>query len=195
MTGELGSVRRSLDLKIDSPSPLGARARRISSFELRTLLAMAASFLVAFGLGVVLPRWWPAAELNGPTVAVLPGTASLPGAVSQPYLDPTRPAISDANLRHDAFKPVANVRLVVDSPAGDSTPVGELPLYEVSGSVEEWLAAEAPALPKELLKSLEDRGHQIKRHVQYVPVQLEDGRQGIVPVENYQITPVSQRAY
>jgi hypothetical protein len=198
LAGELGNARRSLDLsaapsdsgQIDRAGETAVSARnRFGPFELQTLLAMAASFLVAFALGVVLPRWWPQANLHGPAVAELPTKGSGPG------VDKARPAIAGGNRRHDTFRPVANVQLVVDGPTGESTQVGELPMYEMPGSIEQWLAESAPALSPDVIQSLKERGHEIKRHVQYVPVQLEDGRQGIVPVENYQITPVSQRAY
>lgn len=195
---ELGSPRHSLSRSgdrcgpgnIDRAGNLPARAPKTSGpFELQTLLAMAASFLVAFALGVLLPRWWPNVSPNGPAMAELPGKAIQPGG------DSVHPAIAHGNSRHDTFKPVANVQLVVDGPEGESTQVGELPLYEMAGSIEDWLAGAAPALSPAVVESLEERGHQIERHVQYVPVQLEDGRQGIVPVENYQITPISHRVY
>lgn len=186
---ELGGVRRTLDLNAQSDGPptafvtSGSHSRprpRMGPFELRTLAAMAASFLVAFALGAGLPRWRPAAEAERPTIAAT---------------GPIKQATSGVNPRHATYKPVGNVQLVVDGPAGDSTAVGELPVYELPGSMEDWLANERPALPSEVLQSLTERGHRVQRQVQYLPVQLEDGRQGIVPVEGYQITPVGQRVY
>jgi hypothetical protein len=195
LAGELVSTRRSLDLSDDSGNAPGIELGsgdtsrpplRLGPFEAKTLLAMAASFLVAFGLGVALPRVWPLMQPDATVIAGLPAGPSDPGVADGN--SPT-PSGAGANPRHDAFKPVANVRLVVDGPGGDSTSVGEVPMYELPGSVEQWLVNQRPALSREVLQTLKDRGHQVERNLEYVPVQLEDGRQGIVPVEGYQIGP------
>src|SRR5688572_24516808 len=59
---EFGSIRRSLDMrggcdgKAGKPTPVHPAQ---SGFDVRTLLAVAASFLVAFALGVFVPRYLP----------------------------------------------------------------------------------------------------------------------------------------
>jgi hypothetical protein len=52
-----------------------------------------------------------------------------------------------------------------------------------------------PAISDRVLRSLQSRGHRINRQQEYIPIVLEDGRQIIVPVEEYHITPVSSRSY
>jgi hypothetical protein len=65
----------------------------------------------------------------------------------------------------------------------------------MSAETADWLRADLPAIPTEWVRELERRGHRIEREQQYVPLLLEDGRQVIVPVEGYQITPAARRPY
>jgi hypothetical protein len=46
-----------------------------------------------------------------------------------------------------------------------------------------------------LIRELERRGHRIERQQEYVPLQLEDGRQVIIPVEGYQFMPAARQPY
>jgi hypothetical protein len=108
-------------------------------------------------------------------------------------------ADSSGSLRHQALRPpgdeIGNLRLVMDG-AGDGSPqAGKIPVYEIDSSVEQYLERDRPALPPELVQMLEQRGHDVQRQQQYIPVQLDDGRQIIVPIDGYQITPVGRRVY
>jgi hypothetical protein len=46
-----------------------------------------------------------------------------------------------------------------------------------------------------VIDELQRRGHKVERQEQFVPVELGDGRKAVIPIEQYQITPVSRRAY
>ncbi|HEX5102535.1 MAG TPA: hypothetical protein VFV87_01910 [Pirellulaceae bacterium] len=192
LTGELRGVRRSLHWSDDGGSSpqetpqvalVRQSPRNLRQFELRTLLAMAASFIVALGLGIVAPKWFSTGTSQPPSIADVPSDSPGGGVVASPH------------LRRESFKPIGNVQLVVDGPSGESTNMGNLPIYEHSEPLEEVLSNERPALPLEVLRSLNELGHQVERSVEYVPVQLQDGRRGYVPVEGYQITPAGRRSY
>ena len=192
LAGEISGVRCGMTLGDDgadapvNPAPTAglAKTSRPRSFRLTTLLAMAASFLVAFGLGIALPRWLPPRGQQ-PVVA---GAAGVSPAVTSVATNSNQP-------RHESFKPIGNVHFVVDGPGGDSTSVGNVPIFEGPGSVDQWLANERPALSPELLQTLQQRGHQVERQIEYVTMQLDDGRQVIVPVERYQIRPANRLPY
>ena len=195
LAGEISGVRRGMSLcEDDAQSPLNAPAvaaapiRNSRPFRLTTILAMAASFLVAFGLGLAMPRWFPgrpgqlAPVGSSPDVTtVATNTDHESGGVNQ--------------IRHASYKPIGNLQLVVDGPGGVSTPVGDVPVYDGQGSAAEWLNDQRPALSPEVLQTLQDRGHKIDRQIEYVPVRLEDGRDVIVPIERYQIRLPSKRPY
>ena len=43
--------------------------------------------------------------------------------------------------------------------------------------------------------ALERLGHRVEEHRQFIPVELRDGRQMVVPVDDIEFVPVSTRAY
>jgi hypothetical protein len=66
-------------------------------------------------------------------------------------------------------------------------------VYEVGQDVTQFLAAEKPALGPEMMELLRQHGYDVRHEQQYFPAPLDDGRQIIVPVDGYQLTPVSRR--
>jgi hypothetical protein len=183
---EIGGVRRGLRLSDDEKAetrPVSLPKRR---FHVPTLLAIAASFVIAFGLGVSGPQFFR----PGPQENPLAGNNQQSGS-----------AIASANgtdqdgVRHQVFRPIGNVKLVMDGPGGESAEAAEVPVYEVGQYLEQFLSERQPAVSPELVQLLRQSGHEVERQQQLMPAQLEDGRQIIVPIERYQITPVSRRAY
>jgi len=179
LTGELGGMRRTFDFETQSPAEFKPPARPKKGLNVGTFLAVAASFLLAFGLGVVAPRFFFRAPQESP------GT----GNISMPV------ASDDRQLpRHQSLRPIGNVRLVMDGQSGDGSQAGELPVYE-GEDLDQLLRQQQPALAPELVDLLRQRGHSVEQQRQLVPVQLDDGRQLVVPIEGYQITPVRHRSY
>jgi hypothetical protein len=76
---------------------------------------------------------------------------------------------------------------------GSATETGQVPVYEVDNDWQRALAADQPAIGPELIDLLRQRGYEVKHEQQFLPAPLEDGRQIIVPVEGYRITPVGIR--
>jgi hypothetical protein len=173
---ELGGLRRSLDLR---PAP----AARVATWGgglpgLHTLLAMAASFAVAFGLGIALPGIWrPVGQEPAPG-----------GNLKQGGL------VSAEGAGHPMQRPIGNVRVVVNGAGGQPADSGEVPVFEIGQSFDEYLEQSQPGLDPYVLQWLRQQGHQIEMQQQYIPGQLEDGRPIYVPVEQYKITPV-KRSY
>jgi hypothetical protein len=181
--GELSAIRQSGELA-EQPvaSVVVAPRKAVEPARWKLLLAMSASFLVAFILGVTLPSLWrPVSDsrLAGPEIPVKPMDAA-----------------SAAPLPDGLVRTVGNARLVFDGPSGTQSPAGDVPILEMAENAgSTWLTQHEPTLPEELIDELERRGHRVEWRQQYVPVNLEDGREGVIPVESYQITPVSRRAY
>jgi len=179
--GELVAIRHRGQMAEQPAAPVMLASRTgVDPARWKLLLAMSASFLVAFILGVTLPALWQPATRPG-------GTAVAIGSL------PTQPGTSTP----DGFpRNIGNARLVFDGPSGTQSPGGEVQIYEVPDDASSsWLTQPEPALSLELINELKRRGHRVERQEQYVPVSLEDGREGMIPVESYQITPVSRRAY
>lgn len=194
LTGELTAVRRGLDLDNESGSGVPGKGNahwsqghlRRPPLEFGTLLAVAASFLVALAIGVAAPgiwsQWTQEPSLAGNNESQNP---SLVGGLS-----PHR-----GSMRHEALKPIGNLRLVMDGLDDEGSQSGQVPVYEVEQGLEQFLTQAPSALAPELVELLQERGHDVQMQQQYMLVELDDGRQVIVPVEGYQITPVGRRAY
>ncbi len=187
LAGELGVIRRRLDLREEQaaettpqkqPRWFNPRVWR----QMPTLLAMAASFLTVFALGIVAPRFFSPlmqdGRAGGNFIARTPTTGD----------GDTEPAV-----RHQTLRPIGNLKLVMDGAGGEKLQAGQVPVYEVGQDVEQFLSANQPALGPELIELLRQHGFDVQHEQRYVPAPLDDGRQIIVPVDGYQITPVSRR--
>ena len=148
-------------------------------------LATAASFLIAFGLAWMIRE--PKVDLSGvgeagsmpPSIAALAGANS---AARQP-VNAGGPAPWDA------------LRLVVDDgPNGREQEIA-LPVVETASAGDLRRDLERPAIPPAIRDALERMGHRVHERRQLVPVELRDGRQAVVPVDDIEFTPVSARAY
>lgn len=155
-----------------SPTPdcTPARAPRWKT-ALGWVGALAAGFLLALPLGPWLTRWTgkpkaqPVAQHDGP-VAPSPDKASL---ASSPR----------------AREPLGNVSLV----AGGREV--QVPLFALDDRAESLWSEQA--LPDELLEFLRAQGHQVQHLPQVVPMELDDGRQVLLPIDRYRIEPVHYR--
>jgi hypothetical protein len=180
---ELGDVRRHLDARENRPVTGDAVPRTSTAWDkVQILLAVAASFLVAFTLGLAVPKIYPLLQegagggnMNGQSPVVLTD-----GRDSE-------------EAPHEAVRYVGDVRLLVNGSADGSEEAGRVPVYEVGRDVAQFLTGEASALGPEMLELLRQNGFEVRHDQQYFPAPLEDGRQIIVPVEGFQITPVSRR--
>jgi hypothetical protein len=185
--GELKSIGRSGDWPAKpaaAPDP-PARHGAFSFARWRALapLAIAAGLLLAFGLGLAAPKFFSPAAKEGVLAGnQLAGQAVVPKDQQQAALP-----------RHEVFRPIGNLRLVMDSADGSATEAGQVPVYEVDSDWQRALAADQPTFAPELIDLLRQRGYEVRHEQQFLPAPLEDGRQIIVPVEGYQITPVGMR--
>jgi hypothetical protein len=188
LAGELGALRRSMEVSTAKPSPIPpAPTAPPLGLGARTWLAMAASVVLAFGLGVSLPDVWRGISQEPPAAgnSLAPGNVAALGGWSGPAAD---------GVRHQAFRPVGNVRLVVDDAKGEPAIADEVPVYEIDQDLTEYVQHSQPAIDPAVLEWLQQRGHQIEVEMQYIPGRLEDGRPMYLPVEQYKITPV-KRSY
>jgi len=178
---DVGSIRRSLDLRGESAAAKKSPRTTTVWDKAQVLLAIAASFLIAFGLGLAAPKivsWAQERVGNGNIYAggAVTTTDNPPGGVP-----------------HEVLRYVGDVRLLVEGAANDTQEAGRVPVYEVGQDVTQFLAAEKPALGPGMMELLRQHGYDVRHEQQYFPAPLDDGRQIIVPVDGYQLTPVSRR--
>ncbi len=100
---------------------------------------------------------------------------------------------ADKAAGHNAFpshaNPLDTVRLVMDDGTNGAREV-EVP-FEATSADDAWLTNRQPIVPRELRQALERMGHHVDERRQFLPVQLNDGRQLVVPVDQVEFTPVS----
>jgi hypothetical protein len=81
--------------------------------------------------------------------------------------------------------------------AGDSNRVGQIELPAVAADRIDpaWLGAQRSAIPDELRRAIEQAGHRVQRRAELWPIELEDGRRLVVPVEQVDVHYRPRLAY
>lgn len=161
-------------------------------------LAMAASFLVSFALGLWARGGW----LNSSSDDSQPAPANMPANMiaKQDLIDRLR---QESTSREAPQAPVRStrpqeslgqVRLVVDGPNGRSDEI-ELPVVEGIAADADFVQSPPAALPLEVQRVLERMGARVQQQRELVPLRMQDGRRLIVPVDKVEVHPVGNRAY
>ena len=146
------------------------------------LMAMAASMLVAFGLGIALNRSY-APNLD-------PGQSSTFVQNEEPA--PSFPQAPVMRNMPDAAG--ENVRLVVDGDEHGSR-LMDVPLLDDPDLLESFPFRHQSAIPADVLQQLEQTGHRVEHQRRLAPVELPDGRRLLVPVEDVKIVPIKRQMY
>src|SRR4051812_3952845 len=128
------------------------------------LLAIAASFLLAFGLGIAAPSILhfatQEAQRSGNYLTQEPGTNGVPDA-SQPG------AASSRLTEDDEPRYVGDVQLVFDGERPTSPEAGRVPVYDVGRNVNSYLSHESPALTPEMIDLVRQLGFDVRHELQY----------------------------
>lgn len=156
-------------------------------------LAMAASFFVAFALGIVLRGAWQGrhADLTTPTAGNSDQTFA--NVLAEHQAQARAKAALDSEL-HDSDLAAAD-----DPAAGDGFPLDDateiwLPVDLVNA--DEGLDGNvSPAVPRPVLESLKRLGHQVQTHRSLWPVDLTNGQRALVPVDEVEIRYVGNEYY
>lgn len=162
--------------------PVGEEARSVprrSSPWLRsagTLLAMAASFVAALGLGIwARPLWRPHGDEPSTALVRVPEAGG-----------------SDATGRPSPWRMVT-----LSVPNGDqrTSQSIRLPAMERDRLDESWLNSLPGPLSSDVLQMLRQTGHQVEHSRELLPVPLQDGRKLVIPIDQIEVRPVGNRAY
>ena len=179
---EFAAIRRAEQDVSFVPPPMEVKRThpRRNWFAAGSVLCAAASLVLAFGLGIFTHgRLFAPRSMDG--IATSPSSR---GAL-KPEVSPTAPVEKDG---------IDHVRLVIDRGEGLSPQEIVVSLQNATESGSDFVPTE-PAISDSVLRSLQLRGHKINRQQEYIPIDLQDGRQVILPVEQYRIAPVSSRSY
>jgi hypothetical protein len=183
-----GDVPASQELASREQAFVVGRRAQQRGFAVHRLgwLAIAASFIVAFTLGVAARGLWPAASLSDQAekiVAVQPekAIAAQPEkmvAAAGNSTDATAAASNTPSTKWQALK------VTIPAADGQKEQIVEVPLVKTnSQELQSMLAQQKPVLSDTALQTLESTGHEVEQHRAYYPVQLEDGTQAVLPMD------------
>jgi hypothetical protein len=141
------------------------------SQSMSRIVTSAVALLLAFGLGGMTGRNWP--------------QASLPVAKVPAPVEPTVPPAEDADA------PVTAVPVAFRYGDGTtSEPVSTPVIESTSPQAQAWLQA-SQGVPERVREMLRQQGQKLTERQEWVEIQLEDGRRGYMPVQEWVVAPVS----
>ena len=173
--------RRELKVVAREPAlsgPVSAPSSRrgvASRFSWSTSLAMAASFLLAFALGSAWRGLEPAG-LTGPGAKDLAGQSTRMEQPTESSLPPNEQG------SQDGFE---TLTLAVTGPSGVEhiqAPVVAVDRYDPS-----WFEGQPSRFPAEMIQKLRRAGHRVEQYRELVPVDLDDGRKLVLPVDQVEV--------
>ena len=94
--------------------------------------------------------------------------------------------------------PESNLEMIRVLLAGDTPGTFrevDLPLVEATDDGSALLADRPSFIPHQVRRTLERMGHEVQEQWQLVPVQLSDGREAVVPVDDVHVRFVGQKTY
>jgi len=176
---EFGLLARPPAIRPTEQGASASASRRSRSWgRVGTLLAMAASFLVALWLGTRLRDALQPHDLQPRRVE----TASSPPEKSLP--EPEQPS-----------SPWRSVTLAADGGPGAAQSTIRLPAVERDNLDQAWLQDLPQALPADMLEALKKSGHNVHQQRRLVPFRMDDGRRLVVPVDQVEVNYVGNPAY
>ncbi len=151
------------------------------------LLAMAASFLVALYLGLLLRGvQGPGNPPARPPIDAIAGM----GAVAKPAQESLQPESVQPDVLLQGETPESPWRMVTlattEGPHGKSESI-RLPAVERDSIDEDWLAGVPAAMPADVLRALERTGHKVHQRRELLPLRMKDGRRLVVPVDQVDV--------
>ena len=163
--------------------PIGTLATRTA-----TALAMAASFIVALWLG------WAVQDL-GHTIRVPgPGPAEIAESLPAPEVPADVRSLAQTPPQRSSSPsgPWQMVTLSADGSNGQSGRTIDLPACEQQRLDSGWTESLPSALPLDVLESLRRTGYRVRQHRELLPMEMNDGRRLVVPVEEVEVEYAGQ---
>jgi hypothetical protein len=184
--GELThTMRKPAELPTLGAPPPSPKKRKKPLGTMGTVMAMAASFLLALGLGGWMLHEPPPGRFGAPGANMLADNNGPREVTPHPGVSP---AVGETMRQPQtaASAPWQMVRLQAPGLTGDDEPL-QLPALPRDRLDEDFLKTVPNPLPEDVLRAFERTGHEVRMHRELVPVQLKDGRQLIVPIDQVDV--------
>ena len=176
------------------PTPRVAARRSFPFGGGGTILAMAASFLIALGLGLMVRDMWrPGSPKGLKPIHVAAATPPSEKPVPVPLLAKDLPP-TDVQRPDSPSGPWQVVTVDTDGRPGGSGTI-RVPAIESNNFDEQWLRSLPAAMPGDVRQALQRTGHRVRQHRQLVPLPMKDGRRLVVPVDQFEVYYLGNPAY
>lgn len=211
--------RRDLLLRLER-SPEGWRRCALAFLEAQAWRGEARAMATEPAYAATAPKLQPAAHARAAwgglgiwlPIATAAGFLLALGYVnwfsSTPGVDPSDPQnlrmLAEQRARDAQAAPFGNgqstaggdnLRLVVAPGPDGERKVVDVPLVEAGRMQETLFGPMAQQLPPEVVRMLEQQGNQVVRERRLVPIDLQDGRRVVVPMDQVEIRPVGTQAF
>ncbi|MFO0868528.1 MAG: hypothetical protein U0935_06225 [Pirellulales bacterium] len=98
--------------------------------------------------------------------------------------------------RHDSRSPAPSATgVTTDLPRPSPALPPPTPSPAPAANGMNWVRTEERVLPRQLVEQLRERGHDLQVREHFFPLQLQDGQQVIVPVQEMKVAPVRRVTY
>lgn len=163
-----------------------------------TYLAMAASFLLVFSFGLYF-RGILSPERRDPvtnrTRQPTPNWPTQDRLSRETEIANAKAGKSRARVGRRQDGKWGDLRVVVGHDVDGKPRLIEVPIWNEDDINPDWFASQGRAVPPDVRRYLEQEGNEVRETRDWIPFDLEDGRQVIVPVDEVNIVPVSRRSY
>jgi len=167
----------------------GRRGHRVPRSS--TVLAMAASFIVALTLSLVVQNMWRAgsADVRTPVDRLAQSATDSEGVSAAAEQSEPNTAPGIVRPRPAGDRPWQTVTLVSD---GEQPQRIDVPVRQRDSFDSSWLRQLPAPIPPEVREALERMGRRVRHHRELMPIELEDGRRLILPVDEIELDPADE---
>ena len=189
---DLGALRTEKPVAVVVAS--GSSHKWSWQYVMTLAVASAASFFLMFSVARYLQKQDLGRGFrNDMTARGLPSQpdADQAGNRNQQFVNDTA---SEANRNELNSAPMGRYQLVVNGDSGTPQAV-EMPVFAADDPRAGLLLDEYASIPRDMIRELQKRGNEVERHRKWIPVQANSGTPMYVPVDELQITPVSNLSF
>ena len=162
----------------------------------RTFVAMAASFLVALGLGI----GWRSLFVSdrgfvSPSGDMAESDAPADRAVLDEFPEESSMAASDAAADPEEIPDSWRMVSFAVSDGSDKVEMVQLPAVERETIDEAWLMNLPRGMSPEMVRAIDESGHRVRTQRRLLPLRMNDGRRLVVPVDQVEVQYVGAPVY
>lgn len=189
---EFGELTGNAEVSSQPTTAAASDKRRIRRWP--GVFAIAASFLIAFGLGLMFRGGWPEAPTDTGGMPVAKDEVQPEAPIEQPIEGPELAETPKPETEQPG-QYQGNVRLVFDRPDGLGSQELGAPVFGWTPDNARMLYEDSLQIPPEMRRILQRMGGDLRWDQQVMPFETKDGQRVLIPIRQMELTPVGGRRY